>query len=87
MTEISFIRFGLPGHDGQYVLHVRGFGFERHIPKEKSDELQALLPEWQVDNRGTMLVIAHRGQWGHRDDHRVVPFAEQVFETLDTGTD
>lgn len=85
MTEISFIRFALPGHEGQYVLHVQGYGWDKRIPTELTDQLQAQLPEWRIDNRGTLVVIEHQGNMGHRDDLRVVPAVEHVFGKVDAS--
>lgn len=50
-------RYGLPGHEREYVVIIEGFDHKTYIPDSISDELQKALPETTVLNRGTRIEV------------------------------
>jgi len=50
-------RYGLPGHEREYVVIIDGFDHKTFIPKSISDELKKAFPETTVLNRGTRIEV------------------------------
>lgn len=79
-AECSDIRFGGPGHEAEYIVHVKGFGgvsfangtsSDNYIPRKVEEFLTILLPDWNVSSRGSRIEICGRKSgvgYGDRDD-------------------
>lgn len=50
-------RYGLAGHEHEYVVIIDGFDHKRFIPQSIADALQEALPQTTVLNRGTRLEV------------------------------
>lgn len=51
------IRHGMPGHDREFVVRIRGFGINNFIPQSVSDAIQRDFPEIPVLNRGSRIEV------------------------------
>ncbi|MBS1990994.1 MAG: hypothetical protein JSS83_10780 [Cyanobacteria bacterium SZAS LIN-3] len=80
-----YLRFGGGGHEREYVLNISGHDINEFIPHILHRKLEALLPNFHVDNRGSRIEIIGK-PFGSRDDAAVVAAVKQVFgHNLDTG--
>jgi hypothetical protein len=50
-------RYGLAGHEREYVVIIEGFDHNTYIPKSISDELKKALPDTTVLNRGSRIEV------------------------------
>jgi len=83
--EMTYLRFGGGGHEREYVLNVAGHDSNDFIPQLLNNKLQALLPNFHVDNRGSRIEIIGK-PFGSRDDTAVVAAVKQVFgQNVDVG--
>ena len=78
--------FGASGHEGEYVVNLVGYDVDRPIPDWLQQEIQESLGEqWEVDSRGSRLEIFARGDYGKRDDGRVLPAVYAAMQKLAEG--
>lgn len=78
-----YIRFGTPGHEGEYVINIDGYNFEKYIPTMISNSImQALGKDWEISNRGSRIEISSRKRYGLRDDQQVLTAVKNVLEPL-----
>lgn len=80
-TFSVWLRFGTPGHEGEYVLNLENHDIEKPIPGSINSELrQELGSEWDVANRGSRIEITNMKKYGHRDDEKVQSAVKKVLE-------
>lgn len=51
------IRYGLPGHEDEYVITIKDYGLEKYIPRSVSQHLAHEVPECFVMNRGSRIEV------------------------------
>jgi len=72
-----FVDFGLPGHEGEYVVGTTAEGpIRRDIALEFQEKLGE---EWEVTHRGTRLEIHNKKEYGTRDDVYVISALHEVL--------
>lgn len=89
VDDLTSIKFGQPGHEGEYTVHVKGFGHDNYIPRKLEALLQEALPDWVVESRGSRIEIMGRrstGRYGDRDDLEVVLAVEETLRRFEFYT-
>lgn len=71
-VKLRYCSLTHPGHPGEYIVRVDGTSQDRYITRAVSNRLEAALPAFCVDNRGTRIEIYSRERAGFRDDAAVV---------------
>lgn len=80
--------FGRPGHEREYVVHVRGYDSGSYMPRGLDDPIKEALGEgWGVMNRGSRIEITYLGDEdgegsGQPNDDLIEPLLEQIFKGL-----
>jgi hypothetical protein len=65
----AWLNFGMPGHETEYVLHVKS---DETIPWEIADKLSNELGiDWRIMRKGGRLEISSKKKVGHREDAKV----------------
>ncbi len=67
--EEAWLNFGMPGHETEYVLHVKS---DETIPWEIADKLSNELGiDWRILRKGARLEISSKKKTGLREDAKV----------------
>ena len=84
-NERPIIIWGCGGHESEYVLNIPPYDINDYIPMDIQRQLQALLPTWDVCNRGSRIELTNKQTWGVRDDKVVYPAVFQVLGIFDVA--
>jgi hypothetical protein len=77
------LTWGGPGHTGEYVLNLPKYDHVNYIPWSVEHDIAAVVPGFEVSNRGSRLELINRAGYGVPAHDVVEPALRTIYSDLE----